>query len=57
MDETMWALDDFTEANGATVVYPGSHRWADQMPKEDDLTIRAHSSKTLPACLRLTAPR
>lgn len=21
----MWALDDFTEANGATVVYPGSH--------------------------------
>ena len=22
---TMWALDDFTEENGATVVYPGSH--------------------------------
>ena len=23
---TMWALDDFTEANGATLVVPGSHR-------------------------------
>lgn len=23
---TMWALDDFTEENGATVVFPGSHR-------------------------------
>ncbi len=25
---TMWALDDFTEANGATRVVPGSHRWS-----------------------------
>ncbi|HEX7356071.1 MAG TPA: phytanoyl-CoA dioxygenase family protein, partial [Mycobacteriales bacterium] len=24
---TMWAFDDFTEANGATRVIPGSHRW------------------------------
>jgi ectoine hydroxylase-related dioxygenase (phytanoyl-CoA dioxygenase family) len=24
---TMWALCDFTEANGATMVVPGSHRW------------------------------
>jgi ectoine hydroxylase-related dioxygenase (phytanoyl-CoA dioxygenase family) len=24
---TMWALDDFTEANGATRIIPGSHRW------------------------------
>ncbi len=24
---TMWALDDFTEANGATRIVPGSHRW------------------------------
>lgn len=23
----VWALDDFTEANGATRLWPGSHRW------------------------------
>lgn len=26
---TMWAIDDFTEENGATEVISGSHRWAD----------------------------
>ena len=30
---TMWALDDFTDENGATVMLPGSHRWAqDEFP-------------------------
>jgi len=24
---TMWALDDFVEANGATRIIPGSHKW------------------------------
>ena len=28
---TMWALDDFTEANGATRLVPGSHRWVDRV--------------------------
>jgi ectoine hydroxylase-related dioxygenase (phytanoyl-CoA dioxygenase family) len=32
---TMWALDDFTEANGATRIAPGSHRWVEQRPDGD----------------------
>jgi ectoine hydroxylase-related dioxygenase (phytanoyl-CoA dioxygenase family) len=28
----MWPLEDFTEANGATRVVPGSHRWTDRVP-------------------------
>lgn len=42
---TMWALDDFTEANGATRVVPGSHRWADRMPVDPDETVTV----TMPA--------
>jgi ectoine hydroxylase-related dioxygenase (phytanoyl-CoA dioxygenase family) len=38
---TMWALDDFTEANGATVAYPASHRWVERTPQESDVPIRA----------------
>jgi ectoine hydroxylase-related dioxygenase (phytanoyl-CoA dioxygenase family) len=38
---TMWALDDFTEANGATHVIPGSHRWVEQRPDETTPTVRA----------------
>jgi ectoine hydroxylase-related dioxygenase (phytanoyl-CoA dioxygenase family) len=29
---SMWALDDFTVANGATRLIPGSHRWIDRTP-------------------------
>jgi len=38
---TIWALTDFTEANGATRVIPGSHRWDDR--------LRLDGSETEPA--------
>lgn len=38
---TMWALDDFTVANGATRIVEGSHRWVDRQPKADEPTIAA----------------
>jgi ectoine hydroxylase-related dioxygenase (phytanoyl-CoA dioxygenase family) len=38
---TMWALDDFTEANGATHVVPGSHKWVDQRPDASTPSLRA----------------
>jgi ectoine hydroxylase-related dioxygenase (phytanoyl-CoA dioxygenase family) len=38
---TMWALDEFTEANGATHVVPGSHRWTGRRPGADTPTVRA----------------
>jgi len=38
---TMWALDDFTEANGATHVVPGSHTWVDKRPDEHTPAVRA----------------
>ena len=33
---TIFAIDDFTADNGATVVIPGSHTWGDRMPTIDD---------------------
>jgi hypothetical protein len=34
---TVWAIDDFTTDNGATVVVPGSQRWPDQrVPQASD---------------------
>ena len=38
---TMWALDDFTEENGATHVIPGSQLWTDRTPQPGDATVRA----------------
>ena len=35
---TMWALDDFTEDNGATEIIPGSHLWGPgEIPAEEDV--------------------
>ena len=42
---TMWALQDFTEENGATRLVPGSHTWTDRMPKPSDPVVTA----TMPA--------
>jgi ectoine hydroxylase-related dioxygenase (phytanoyl-CoA dioxygenase family) len=34
---TVWAIDEFTEDNGATVLIPGSHRWPDgRIPTDAD---------------------
>ena len=35
----IWAIDDFTAANGATEVLPGSHRWGEERPGEQDPRI------------------
>jgi ectoine hydroxylase-related dioxygenase (phytanoyl-CoA dioxygenase family) len=42
---TMWAMDDFTEENGATRVIPGSNRWQDKLRPENDETIAAEMPK------------
>lgn len=35
---TFWAYTDFTEANGATLIAPGSHRWShERRPEEREL--------------------
>lgn len=34
----IWAIDDFTEDNGATMVYPKSHLWGDVPAGEIDIT-------------------
>ncbi|MEE2851950.1 MAG: phytanoyl-CoA dioxygenase family protein [Actinomycetota bacterium] len=36
---TIWAIDDFTADNGATVLYPGSHRWGKRRPGPDDQAL------------------
>lgn len=37
---TMWAVNDFVAANGATLLVPGSHRWtADRKPERHEIAI------------------
>lgn len=39
---TMWALDEFTEDNGGTVLLPGSHRWdGERQPAPSDARVVA----------------
>ena len=39
---TVWAIDDFTETNGSTVVVPESHHWSgDRMAGENESTLPA----------------
>lgn len=35
----MWPLEDFTVANGATRIVPGSHRWTERQPGPDTDTV------------------
>ncbi|HEV8586162.1 MAG TPA: phytanoyl-CoA dioxygenase family protein [Methylomirabilota bacterium] len=37
---TVWAIDEFTAANGATELIPGSHRWGEERPAPDDPRAR-----------------
>lgn len=36
---TIWAIDDFTADNGATVLIPGSHRWGKRRPGPNDTEL------------------
>ncbi len=38
---TVWAIDDFTEDNGATVIIPGSHKWGDDRMGQREEAISA----------------
>ena len=39
MINCMWAVDDFTKENGATLLVPGSHRWPrDRVPEPHEIT-------------------
>ena len=42
---TMWAMDDFTEENGATRVIPGSNHWEDKLRPTPEQTIAAEMPK------------
>lgn len=42
---TMWAMNDFTDENGATRVIPGSHRWGDKLRPTVDETVPAEMPK------------
>ena len=37
----IWAIDDFTETNGATELIPYSHQWTDRFPTAADTHVKA----------------
>jgi ectoine hydroxylase-related dioxygenase (phytanoyl-CoA dioxygenase family) len=41
---TMWAVNEFTTANGGTQVVPGSHRWGRERTAEPHEVVRAEMS-------------
>src|SRR5262245_54681389 len=46
---TIWALDDFTESNGATEVIPGSHLWSDDRAPDPSEQSRDAVKVCMPA--------
>lgn len=49
---TIWAVTDFTEANGATRVIPGSQHWPDEFTHQVDETVPAEMA--IGSCLLYT---
>lgn len=48
---TMWAIDEFTEDNGGTVLLPGSHRWdGERQPAPSDIRVVARMPAGSCAC-------
>lgn len=45
MLNVMWAIDDFTDENGATHIAPGSHLWERGREPEEDEVIQASMKK------------
>lgn len=43
MINTMWMLDDFTKANGATHIVPGSHMWPRDRQATESETVQAEA--------------
>jgi hypothetical protein len=39
MVSIIWAIDEFTETNGATELVPGSHRWSEGQSQPDDAAV------------------